>query len=83
MPKMVYISNPTEYGTLYTKKELEAISRVCREEDFYLYLDGARLGYGLCAESNDLTLPDIFRLCDVFLYWRNKMRRFVRRSGRY
>lgn len=66
MPKMVYISNPTEYGTLYTKKELEAISRVCREEDFYLYLDGARLGYGLCAESNDLTLPDIFRLCDVF-----------------
>ena len=66
MPKMVYISNPTEYGTLYTKAELEAISKVCREGGLYLFLDGARLGYGLMSEENDLTLPDIHRLCDVF-----------------
>lgn len=66
MPKMVYISNPTEYGTLYTKAELEAISRVCREDGLYLFLDGARLGYGLAAEENDLTLSDIHRFCDVF-----------------
>lgn len=66
MPKMVYISNPTEYGTLYTKAELEAISRVCREDGLYLFLDGARLGYGLMAEENDMTLSDIYRLCDVF-----------------
>lgn len=66
MPKMVYISNPTEYGTLYTKAELEAISKVCHEDGLYLFLDGARLGYGLMSEENDLTLPDIHRLCDVF-----------------
>lgn len=66
MPKMVYISNPTEYGTLYTKAELEAISRVCREDGLYLFLDGARLGYGLMAAENDMTLSDIYRLCDVF-----------------
>lgn len=66
MPKMVYISNPTEYGTLYTKAELEEISKVCREDGLYLFLDGARLGYGLMAEENDVTLPDINRLCDVF-----------------
>lgn len=66
MPKMVYISNPTEYGTLYTKAELEEISEVCREDGLYLFLDGARLGYGLMAEENDVTLPDINRLCDVF-----------------
>ena len=45
-PKMVYISNPTEYGTLYSRKELEELSRVCREHDLYLFMDGARLGYG-------------------------------------
>lgn len=66
MPKMVYISNPTEYGTLYTKDELEAISKVCREDGLYLFLDGARLGYGLMSEENDLTLQDIHRLCDIF-----------------
>lgn len=66
MPKMVYISNPTEYGTLYTKAELEEISRVCREDGLYLFLDGARLGYGLMAEENDVTLPDINRFCDIF-----------------
>lgn len=65
-PGMVYISNPTENGTLYTKSELEELSKVCRELSLPLYLDGARMGYGLMAEGNDLFLPDITRLCDVF-----------------
>ncbi|MEG0805087.1 MAG: low specificity L-threonine aldolase [Lachnospiraceae bacterium] len=65
-PKMVYVSNPTELGTLYTKSELQAISEVCKKRDYYLFLDGARLGYGLCADGNDLTLADITNLCDVF-----------------
>ncbi len=65
-PKMVYISNPTELGTIYYKKELEEISKVCRDHGLYLFMDGARLGYGLCAEDNDLDLSDIARLCDVF-----------------
>ena len=65
-PKLVYISNPTEYGTLYSLGELEALSAVCREKGLYLFLDGARLGYGLAAKGYDVTLPDIARLCDVF-----------------
>ena len=65
-PKMVYISNPTEYGTLYTLEELEALAAVCREKGLYLFMDGARLGYGLAAKGNDVTLADIARLCDVF-----------------
>lgn len=65
-PKMVYISHPTEYGTLYSLKELEEISSVCRRCGLILYLDGARLGYGLCAKDNTLSLPDITRLCDIF-----------------
>lgn len=65
-PKLVYISNPTEYGTLYSLKELEALSAVCREKGLYLFLDGARLGYGLMAAGYDVTLADIARLCDVF-----------------
>ena len=65
-PGMLYISHPTEYGTLYTLSELEALSRVCREANIPLYMDGARLGYGLAAEGTDVTLPDIARLCDVF-----------------
>ena len=65
-PGMLYISYPTEYGTLYTLNELEALSRVCREADIPLYMDGARLGYGLAAEGTNVTLPDIARLCDVF-----------------
>lgn len=65
-PGMVYISHPTEYGTLYTKAELEALSRVCRECAIPLYLDGARLGYGLMSEQTDVTLSDIARLTDVF-----------------
>ena len=65
-PKLVYISNPTELGTLYTLEELEALSKTCHELGLYLFLDGARLGYGLEARGNDVTLPDIARLCDVF-----------------
>lgn len=65
-PKLVYISNPTEYGTLYSLSELEALSAVCREKGLYLFLDGARLGYGLMAKGNDVTMADLARLCDVF-----------------
>lgn len=65
-PRMVYISNPTELGTIYSKAELTAISEACRENKLYLFMDGARLGYGLTAQGNDLTLPDVARLCDVF-----------------
>ena len=64
-PGMVYISHPSEYGTLYTRNELERISAVCREFDMPLFLDGARLGYGLTAET-DVTLADIAKLTDVF-----------------
>lgn len=65
-PKMVYISHPTEVGTLYTKNELENISAVCKECGLYLFLDGARMGYGLMAPGTDVTLPDIVKCCDVF-----------------
>ncbi|MBQ8344677.1 MAG: aminotransferase class V-fold PLP-dependent enzyme [Clostridia bacterium] len=65
-PGMVYISHPTEYGTLYTKKELEALSRICRRYRIPLYLDGARLGYGLMSDGTDVTLSDIATLCDAF-----------------
>ena len=65
-PGMVYISHPTEYGTLYTKAEMEEISEICRAYGIPLYLDGARLGYGLMSRETDLTLPDIAGLCDVF-----------------
>lgn len=65
-PKLVYISNPTELGTLYSLAELEALSAVCKEKGLYLFLDGARLGYGLAAKGYDVTLSDIARLCDVF-----------------
>ncbi len=64
-PGMLYISHPTEMGTLYSLAELEALSRVCRKAGIPLFMDGARLGYGLAA-SNDVTLKDIARLCDVF-----------------
>ena len=65
-PGMVYISHPTEYGTLYSLKELQEISAVCREYGIPLYLDGARLGYGLMSRDTDVSLPDIARCCDVF-----------------
>lgn len=65
-PKMVYISHPTELGTLYTKAELEALHEVCQECGLYLYLDGARMGYGLAAPGTDVTLVDVAKCCDVF-----------------
>ena len=65
-PGMVYISNSTEGGTIYTRQELQALSDVCRKHGLPLFLDGARLGYALAAEGNDLKLADIARLCDVF-----------------
>ena len=65
-PKLVYISHPTEMGTLYTKAELEALSSACHELGLYLFLDGARLGYGLMANGTDVTMADIARQCDVF-----------------
>ena len=65
-PGMVYISYPTEYGTLYSKQELLDIKAVCREYDIPLYLDGARLGYGLMSCEADVTLQDIASICDAF-----------------
>mgnify|MGYP003267962632 FL=1 len=65
-PGMVYISHPTEYGTLYSKQELKDLSAVCREYKIPLYIDGARLIYGLVSEGTDLTLQDIAQLCDCF-----------------
>ena len=65
-PAMVYISNPTEYGTIYSLAELEDISATCKRWGLSLFVDGARLGYGLTAEDNDVTLADMARLCDVF-----------------
>lgn len=66
MPAMVYISQPTEYGTLYSLKELEKISAVCRKWKLALYVDGARLAYALSAKGNDVTLKDLSQLTDVF-----------------
>lgn len=65
-PGMVYISQPTESGTQYSLAELEALAGVCRERGLMLFTDGARLGYSLAAEGNDVTLSDLARLCDVF-----------------
>lgn len=65
-PGMVYISLPTELGTLYTSRELKDIGSVCRHYGLPLFIDGARLGYGIAASDGDLTLPGIARACDVF-----------------
>ena len=65
-PGLVYLSQPTEYGTLYSRAELEAIHAVCREFDMLLYVDGARLAYALACPANDVTLEDLARLCDAF-----------------
>ena len=65
-PGMVYLSWPTEYGTLYSRAELESISQICRRYGIPLYLDGARLAYGLMSREADLDLPGIAGLCDVF-----------------
>lgn len=65
-PGMVYISFPTEYGTLYSKAELTALYAICQEYQIPLFIDGARLGYGLASNACDLTLPELAKLCDVF-----------------
>ncbi len=65
-PRLVYISNPTEIGTIYTKTELQNLSSFCRENNLILYLDGARLGSALCALENDLELSDLAALTDAF-----------------
>ena len=65
-PALVYISQPTEYGTLYSLEELEELSAVCRERDLKLFVDGARLAYALASPANDVTLADLARLTDVF-----------------
>lgn len=72
-PAMVYISHPTEYGTLYSKKELAELSQICRDYNIPLYLDGARLGYGIAATENGVSLKDIAALCDVFYIGGTKM----------
>jgi len=66
MPKLVYISNSTELGTVYLAKELEELSNFCREKGLYLFMDGARLGHGLTSEISDLTLEKVAELTDVF-----------------
>ena len=65
-PGMVYLSHPTEYGTLYSREELKAISVVCQQFHIPLYLDGARLGYGLMSQETDVTLQVVAKYCDVF-----------------
>lgn len=65
-PGVLYITQPTEYGTLYSLSELEELSAICHNHDIPLYLDGARLGYALASDKADFTLKDIARLCDVF-----------------
>ena len=65
-PKLVYISNPTEIGTVYHKDELEQLSRFCKENNLFLFMDGARLGSALCLEESDLELSDLGRLVDAF-----------------
>lgn len=65
-PKLVYISNPTEIGTIYSKEELKALYNVCKKRNLYLFLDGARLGYALMCKENDMTLSDIAEYTDIF-----------------
>ena len=66
MPGLVYISQPTEFGTLYSLEELTKISEICHRRNVPLYVDGARLAYALACPKNDVTLPDLARLCDAF-----------------
>lgn len=65
-PKLVYISQPTEIGSLYSKQEIQELYAVCQEAGLYLFIDGARLGYALGAPANDLSLPELAASCDVF-----------------
>ena len=66
LPKMVFVSNSSEFGTIYSKQELTDISNMCKKYGLYLYLDGARLGAALMSKENDLTLKDIAELVDIF-----------------
>ena len=66
IPGMVYISFPSEFGTIYSKTELAALHRVCKEYSLPLFVDGARLGYGLMSEANDIDPKELPELCDVF-----------------
>ncbi len=66
VPRVLYISFPTEYGSLYTKDELKSLRALCDRYGLYLYADGARLGYGLASPDCDITLPELASLCDVF-----------------
>lgn len=72
-PGMVYISHPTEYGTLYSKSELEELSKICKHYQIPLFIDGARLGYGLAAKDTDVDFPTIAALSDVFYIGGTKM----------
>lgn len=72
-PKAVYLSFPTEMGTLYSKKEMESIRRVCDEHHLFLFVDGARLGYGLTAPENDISLSELAACCDAFYIGGTKM----------
>lgn len=81
-PGLVYISQPTEYGTLYTKAELEAIRAVCDEHKLPLFIDGARLGYALASPANDVSMKDLALARRRLLYRRHKVRRAPWRSGR-
>ncbi|MDQ7094065.1 aminotransferase class I/II-fold pyridoxal phosphate-dependent enzyme [Desulfosporosinus sp. PR] len=65
-PRLVYISNPTEIGSIYNRKELEQVSRCCRDNNLFLFMDGARLGSALCCEENDLELSELAALVDAF-----------------
>ena len=65
-PRLVYLSFPTEFGTLYSKQELLDIRRACDDNKLYLFIDGARLGYAIAAQENDVTLADLAALCDAF-----------------
>ena len=65
-PKMIYISNPTEYGTLYSLAELKELYDLCKKKGLYLFVDGARMGYGLAAKGNDITLADYAKFTDAF-----------------
>ena len=72
-PGMLYISQPTEYGTIYSRRELEELHKVCHKHNIPLFIDGARLGYALAAKECDMTLKDLARLCDVFYIGGTKM----------
>lgn len=76
-PKMVYISNSTEVGSIYKKQELEALSEFCKEKNLLLYLDGARIGSALTSKENDMTLADIGRLTDAFYVGGTKNGTFI------